>query len=73
MIILSKKQKKSETNIHLDIKVINKGPSEHFWERRPSDLFFASVLLLSRLRSDFSPLCLLAAAAALHDHFLVVL
>lgn len=31
MIILSEKQKKSETNIHLNIKVINKGPSEHFF------------------------------------------
>lgn len=31
MIILSRKQKKSETNIHLNIKVINKGPSENFF------------------------------------------
>lgn len=27
-----KETKKSVTNIHLNIKVINKGPSEHFWE-----------------------------------------
>lgn len=32
MVILLKKQK-SVTNIHLNVKVINKGPSEHFfWE-----------------------------------------
>lgn len=36
MIILPRKQKKSVTNIHLNIKVINKGPSEHF-------LFFLGV------------------------------
>lgn len=29
MVILSKKQK-SVTNVHLSVKVINKGPSEHF-------------------------------------------
>lgn len=30
MIILSKETNKSETNIHLNITVINKGPSELF-------------------------------------------
>lgn len=30
MVILLKKRK-SVTNIHLNVKVINKGPSEHFF------------------------------------------
>lgn len=37
MVILSRKQKKSVTNIHLNRKVINK--SEQFCEERPSDLY----------------------------------
>lgn len=46
MVILSKKQE-SVTNIHLNVKVINKGPSELFFsERRLSDLL-VSIFTLS--------------------------
>lgn len=69
MVILLKKRK-SVTNIHLNVKVINKGPSEHFffW----SEDFLISSCPFSLCHQSKSEFCVLATAAALHHHFLVV-
>lgn len=70
MVILLKKQK-SVTNIHLNVKVINKGPSEHFFCFWSED-FLISSCPLSLCHQSKSRLCALATAAALHHHFLIV-
>lgn len=77
MIILPSKTIKSVTNIHLNINIINKDPSEHFSFKGEGkvetfDLFFnvRDCLFVAGSSPCFS--CVLATTAALHHHFLVV-